>query len=115
MTEFNKFFSPESLVLIGASNDPRKWGFRILANILMGGYKGRIYPINPVRDEILGKKVYKSMADVPESPDLAVIVVPPPSMLCAEIRPPWAATSARAMASPSPVPPLIRSRDDSTR
>ena len=81
MTEFNKFFSPESLVLIGASNDPRKWGFRILGNLIMGGYQGRIYPINPARDEILGKKVYKSMADVPESPDLAVIVVPPPSIV----------------------------------
>jgi acyl-CoA synthetase (NDP forming) len=77
MTEFNKFFSPGSVALVGASNDPRKWGFRILGNILVGGYQGRIYPINPTRDEILGKKVYKSMVEIPEVPDLAVIVVPP--------------------------------------
>ncbi len=81
MTEFNKFFAPDSLALIGASNDPRKWGFRILGNILLGGYQGRVYPINPTKEEILGKKVYKSLADVPESPDLAVIVVPPPAIV----------------------------------
>ncbi|MCX6007277.1 MAG: CoA-binding protein [Chloroflexi bacterium] len=81
MTEFNKFFAPDSLALIGASNDPRKWGFRILGNIILGGYQGRVYPINPTKEEILGKKVYKSLADVPESPDLAVIVVPPPAIV----------------------------------
>jgi acyl-CoA synthetase (NDP forming) len=81
MTEFNKFFSPGSVALIGASSDPRKWGFRILGNIVVGGYQGRIYPINPTRDEILGKKVFKSMADIPEVPDLAIIVVPPLSIV----------------------------------
>ncbi|MCX6006991.1 MAG: CoA-binding protein, partial [Chloroflexi bacterium] len=45
--------------MIGASNDPRKWGYRILGNILLGGYQGRVYPINPTKEEILGKKVYK--------------------------------------------------------
>jgi acyl-CoA synthetase (NDP forming) len=77
MTDFNKFFTPSSVILLGASSDPRKWGWRILGNIISGGYQGNIYPINPNRDEILGKKVYKSVADVPEVPDLAVIVVPP--------------------------------------
>ena len=81
MTEFNKFFAPDSLAFIGASNDPRKWGYRILGNILLGGYQGRVYPINPTKEEILGKKVYKSMADVPETPDLAVIVVPPQAIV----------------------------------
>lgn len=78
MTEFNKFFSPDSLALIGASTDPSKWGFRILNNIIRGGYEGRVYPVNPTKEEILGKKVYKSVADIPEVPDYAVIVVPPP-------------------------------------
>ncbi|MBN1376609.1 MAG: CoA-binding protein [Dehalococcoidia bacterium] len=78
MTEFSKFFSPDSLALIGASNDPSKWGFRILNNIIIGGYQGRVYPVNPTQQEILGKKVYKRLADIPEVPDYAVIVVPPP-------------------------------------
>jgi acyl-CoA synthetase (NDP forming) len=77
MTDFNKFFTPSSVVLLGASSDQRKWGWRILGNILAGGFQGNIYPINPKRDEILGKKVYKSVAEVPEVPDLAIIVVPP--------------------------------------
>jgi len=76
MNEIDKFFTPSSVVLLGASSDPRKWGWRILNNILSGGFQGNVYPINPVRDEILGRKVYKSVADVPEVPDLAVIVVP---------------------------------------
>ena len=83
MTDFNKFFKPESIVLLGASSDPRKWGWQILSNILHGGFKGRVYPINPVRDEILGYKVYKSVADVPEVPDLAIIVVPTTSIVTA--------------------------------
>jgi acyl-CoA synthetase (NDP forming) len=81
MTEFNKFFAPDSLALIGASNDPRKWGYRILNNIIIGGYQGRVYPINPAREEILGKKVYKNIAEIPEVPDFAVIVVPPPTIV----------------------------------
>ena len=83
MTDFNKFFKPSTVVLLGASSDPRKWGWRILSNILFGGFQGNIYPINPNRDEILGKKVYKSVADVPEVPDLAIIVVPPTGIVTA--------------------------------
>ena len=76
MTDYNKFFQPSSIVLLGASGDPRKWGWRILRNIISGGFSGNIYPINPQRDEILGRKVYKRVSDLPETPDLAVIVVP---------------------------------------
>lgn len=81
MTEFNKFFSPASLAMLGASSDPDKWGYRILSNMINGGYKGRIYPINPKGGEILGQKVYRSMYDLEETPDLAVIVVPPAAIV----------------------------------
>jgi acyl-CoA synthetase (NDP forming) len=77
MTDFNKFFAPGSIAMMGASNDHRKWGYRILSNIIQGGFKGRIYPINPKGGEIRGLKVYASVKDVPEKPDLAIIVVPP--------------------------------------
>ena len=75
-------FKPESLAMIGASNNPAKWGFRILNNIVGGGFQGRIYPvnINPDSPEILGLEVYRRMADLPEVPDIAVIVVPPPAV-----------------------------------
>jgi acyl-CoA synthetase (NDP forming) len=79
-TDFSKFFEPSSLALLGASSDPSKWGYQILWNILRGGFKGRIYPVNPTRTEIQGVKVYPHIADIPETPDLAVIVVPPLSI-----------------------------------
>lgn len=83
MTDFNKFFKPSSLVFLGASSDPRKWGWRVLNNILTGGFQGNVYPINPNRDEILNRKVYKCVADVPEVPDLAIILVPPQDIVIA--------------------------------
>ncbi len=70
------FFEPESVAVIGASRDPSKTGHVILKNIVEGGYKGRIYPINPSANEILGLKCYKSVLEVPENIDLAVVVVP---------------------------------------
>lgn len=75
-------FRPESIAMIGASNNPAKWGFRILSNIVGGGFQGRVYPvnINPDSPEILGLKVYIRIADLPEVPDIAVIVVPPPAV-----------------------------------
>jgi acetyl coenzyme A synthetase (ADP forming)-like protein len=70
------FFEPDSVAVIGASRDPSKTGHVILKNIVEGGYKGRIYPINPSASEILGLKCYKSVLEVPENIDLAVVVVP---------------------------------------
>jgi len=81
MTEFNKFFAPRSLAFLGASTDTKKWGFRILANIVTGGFQGKIYPVNPKGGEVLGLKVYSSIEEIPEAPDLAIIVVPPVQMV----------------------------------
>lgn len=73
-------FKPNTLALVGASKNPGKWGFLILMNLLLGGFEGKIYPINPKETEILGLKVYPSLADVPEPIDLVVVVVPPPTV-----------------------------------
>jgi len=81
MTEFNRFFAPRSLAFLGASTDSRKWGFRILSNIRTGGFQGKIYPVNPRGGEVLGLKVYSSIEEIPEVPDLAIIVVPPTEMV----------------------------------
>jgi len=80
-TEFNMFFAPRSLAFLGASADPTKWGFRILANIVTGGFQGKIYPVNPKGGEVLGLKFYSSIEEIPEVPDLAIIVVPPTAMV----------------------------------
>jgi acetyltransferase len=74
---FEPLFNPRSIAFIGATRNKAKWGFMILSNILLGGYKGKVYPINPNEDEdILGLKVYPTVYSLPESPDLAVIVIP---------------------------------------
>jgi acetyltransferase len=73
-------FEPQSVALVGASKDPRKWGFHLLFNIIKGGYPGRIYPVNPKENEILGFKAYPSIAQVPEPVDQAILVVPSSDM-----------------------------------
>jgi acetyltransferase len=62
--------------VIGASRDKDKLGYGVLSNIVVHGYPGRVYPINPKADEILGLKCYPSVLDVPDPVDLAVIVIP---------------------------------------
>ena len=74
----NAFFEPSSVAVVGASTDPNKLGYSVLENLVEGGFSsvGKIYPINPGADSILGLKSYPSVLDVPESIDLAVIVIP---------------------------------------
>ena len=74
------FFNPKSVAVVGASTSPEKLGYAVLDNLVNGGYAevGKIYPINPKADEILGQKAYPSVLDVPETIDLAVIVIPYP-------------------------------------
>jgi acyl-CoA synthetase (NDP forming) len=72
----NAIFKPKSVAVIGASTAPGKLGHDILANLKNGGFAGPLFPINPKAEEILGLKVYKSIADAPEPPELAVVVIP---------------------------------------
>jgi acyl-CoA synthetase (NDP forming) len=81
MINFKNFFEPGSVAFIGASNDVRKWGYRILYHIATGGYKGKLYPVNPKGEKIGNLKVYKNVNEIPEVPDLAVIVVPTTGIL----------------------------------
>ncbi|MFH1079032.1 MAG: acetate--CoA ligase family protein [Pseudomonadota bacterium] len=67
------FLEPESVAMIGA---PRKTGpdtYNVVEMMLRYGYQGRLYPINPKADEICGLKAYHSIAEVPETVDLAII------------------------------------------
>jgi len=77
---FQPLFHPNSVAFIGASNKPGKWGSIILSNLINSGFKGPIYLVNPGETEIKGLKSYSGIAQVPGAPDLAVIVVPPPSV-----------------------------------
>jgi acetyl coenzyme A synthetase (ADP forming)-like protein len=76
VTGMKKIFSPAGIAIIGASSDPSKLGYSTVKNIIDGGYKGKIYPINPKADEILGLKCYRSVQEIPDQVDVAVIVIP---------------------------------------
>ncbi len=70
------FFHPRSVAVIGASTTPGKMGYILMDNIIRGGFKGAIYPINPKGGEILGHQAYPSILQVPGEVDLAVVVIP---------------------------------------
>ncbi len=79
-TKLKYFFEPSVVAVVGASRNPSKPGHVILSNFLenkkRGLFKGKVYPINPNADEILGVKCYSSLLDLPEKPNLCIIVVP---------------------------------------
>lgn len=75
--------SPRSIAIIGASADLAKTSARPLQYLINGGYEGRIYPINPRADEILGVRAWASIADLPEVPDLAYILLPTAASIAA--------------------------------
>jgi acetyl coenzyme A synthetase (ADP forming)-like protein len=77
MESLDAIFSPESIAIIGASNTPGKVGHDIFANILMGGFKGTLYPVNPKARSILSVKTFPSISDISDNVDLAIIILPP--------------------------------------
>ncbi|MDD5748431.1 MAG: CoA-binding protein [Actinomycetota bacterium] len=69
-------FEPNVLAFVGASNNPGKWGHRILRNILNGGFRGSVFPVNPRAREILGIRVFPNLSSIPKSIDTAIICTP---------------------------------------
>ena len=97
--------APQSVAIIGQSNDATKTAGRPLKYLRQAGYAGRIYPINPRRDEVLGERAWPSLSALPELPDHAYIV--------ASTEATTTATCSRASASnwkTSISMPLYRSR-----
>ena len=83
MNNLNAIFSPESVAIVGASNTPGKVGHDIFANILSGHYQGTLYPVNPKARSILSVKAYPSISEIPDSVDLAIMILPPMASLAA--------------------------------
>ncbi len=69
-------FNPNSIAVIGASNDPLKPGGRVFKSIREHGYKGRLWPVNPKAADIMGLKAYESVTALPDAPDLAIVAIP---------------------------------------
>jgi len=66
-------FYPERVAVIGVTGTPDRVGYNILESILYGGFTGKVYPVHPRHEQVLGCKVYKSLEDIPEPVDVAVI------------------------------------------
>ena len=75
------FFEPRSVAIIGASRIPGKGGYNIIENLLRLKYPGKIYPVNPRAEQILGLTVYPDITHIPETPELVLIILPPPQVL----------------------------------
>lgn len=69
-------FEPRAVAVIGASHNKEKIGYKVLENIIAGGYGGKIYPVNPQGGEILGVPVYKTINEITDQIDLACITIP---------------------------------------
>ncbi|MFS2012184.1 acetate--CoA ligase family protein [Azospirillum sp. CT11-132] len=74
--QMNRIMKPDAVAVIGASSEDGKIGNSVMKNLINGGYKGKIYPIHPKADDILGYKAYRSVKDVPGDIDVAVFAIP---------------------------------------
>ncbi len=71
-----KFFYPKSICVAGASTKEKSIGYELLKTIKVYNFKGKVFPVNPKADEILGHKCFHSINDIDEVIDLAIVVVP---------------------------------------
>jgi len=69
-------FQPRSVAVIGASNRPASVGRVLFANILMNGFTGMVFPVNMTAKSVLGVKAYRSVLEVSDEIDLAILIVP---------------------------------------
>ncbi|MGA1988296.1 MAG: bifunctional acetate--CoA ligase family protein/GNAT family N-acetyltransferase [Candidatus Sulfotelmatobacter sp.] len=72
----NAMFAPRSVAVIGATDRPGTVGRTVLENLLHPGFQGKVFAVNAKREQVLGLKAYKSIRDIPERVDLAVIATP---------------------------------------
>jgi acyl-CoA synthetase (NDP forming)/RimJ/RimL family protein N-acetyltransferase len=67
---------PSSVAVIGASTDPTKIGYAVLAHLLAADFAGTVYPVNPEHHAVRGVRAYPSVVDIPDAVDLAIVAVP---------------------------------------
>ncbi len=72
----NSLFNPESVAVIGASDNPSKLGFHVMKSLVNGGFRGILIPVNPGADRIFGIKACASVSAFPAPIDLVIVVVP---------------------------------------
>ena len=73
----HEILNPESIAFYGANNKGAGIASIQIMNLIVSGYQGKIYPIHLKQDSVMGYKAYKSIGEVPEIPDLVIVVLPP--------------------------------------
>lgn len=74
--KLDSLFNPKSIAVIGASDTPGSVGYALFRNLISTDYEGIVYPVNHKRDSVQSIKAYRSVADLPEKIDLAIIATP---------------------------------------
>src|SRR5699024_758762 len=74
------FFDPGSVAVLGASNDPSKWGFWLAAGALTGAHRRRVHLINSRAASVQGRPTFAHLSELPEIPELLVISIPRPAV-----------------------------------
>jgi len=82
--QLRSFFEPDGVVIIGASRTEGRPGYCAVENLVRLGYRGRIYPVNPEADEILGLTAFPDIESIPDKVEFAVVLAPAP-----EVNPSW--------------------------
>lgn len=73
--DLTPLFAPRAVAVVGASDDPLKWGGSTLLNLIDGGFAGAIYPVNRRGGTVCGRPAFRSVAELPEVPDLALVTL----------------------------------------
>ncbi|HSK47148.1 MAG TPA: acetate--CoA ligase family protein, partial [Coriobacteriia bacterium] len=73
--DLTPLFAPRAVTVVGASNDPLKWGGSLMRNLIDGGFAGSIYPVNGRGGTVSDLPAFASIAELPEAPDLALVAV----------------------------------------
>jgi acetyltransferase len=76
----HSFFAPQGVVVIGASQNPAKLGYGVARNMVVSGYQGGIYFVNPHGGRLFDRPIYPNVASVPDPVDLAMILIPGPAV-----------------------------------
>ena len=78
LPELDELFRPASIAVVGASNQPGKVGTTLFRNLLQAGFRGIAYPVNPSSKSVSGVRCYPRVADLPDAPELGVVIVQAP-------------------------------------
>ena len=80
VASLHPFLYPKSIAVIGATDAAGKVGHIVMRNLLAASFSGEVYPVNSARNRIMDRKAYPNVSSLPETPDLAVIVTPAPTV-----------------------------------